>query len=168
MRTTRLLGAFAAATIAAIAPLSATIASAAEPNGVGRGTVGSTLLQVDVGPAGNVLSVKLLSDEGRSTIDPADGSPVSSTSLTPFTITSGVVPALNVSSPAVGTSSTGAEEAKSVSPELPAIPALTGSLSATLSSIVDAAGARSGLDSTLSDLSVAGGLLSVPSATVAL
>ena len=168
MRTSRLLGAFAAATIAAIAPLSATIASAAEPSGVGRGTVGSTLLQVDVGPAGDVLSVRLLSDEGRSTIDPADGAPVSSTSLTPFTITSGAVPALNLSSPAVGTSSTGPEEAKSVSPALPSVPALSGSLSATLSSIVDAAGARSGLDTNLSNLSVAGGLLSVPSATVAL
>lgn len=168
MRTSRLLGAFAAATIAAIAPLSATIASAAESDGVGRGTVGSTLLQVDVGPGGDVLSVRLLSDEGRSTIDPADGAPVSSTSLTPFTITSGAVPALNLSSPAVGTSSTGPEEAKSVSPALPSVPALSGSLSATLSSIVDAAGARSGLDSTLSNLSVAGGLLSVPSATVAL
>lgn len=169
MRTSRLLGAFAAATVAAIAPLSATIASAAEPNGVGHGTVDSTLLQVDVGPGGHVLSVKVLSDEGRSTIDPSDGAPVSSTSLTPFSISSGAVPALNLSSPAVGTSSTGAEETQSVSsPALASVPALSGSLSATLSSVVDAVGARSGLDAALSKLSVAGGLLSVPSASVAL
>lgn len=169
MRTSRLLGAFAAATVAAIAPLSATIASAAEPNGVGHGTVDSTLLQVDVGPGGHVLSVKVLSDEGRSTIDPSDGAPVSSTSLTPFSISSGAVPALNLSSPAVGTSSTGAEETQSVSsPALAEVPALSGSLSATLSSVVDAVGARSGLDAALSKLSVAGGLLSVPSASVAL
>src|SRR4051794_28688778 len=168
MRTTRLLGAFCAATIAAIAPLSATIASAEESNGVGRSTVGSTLLQVDVGDGGSVLSVNLLTDEGRSTIDPADGSPITSTALTPFTVSSQTVPALDVSSPAVGTSSTGAEETKSVSPALPAVPALSGSLTASLSSIVDTAGARSGLDSTLSSLSVAGGLLSIPSADVTL
>src|SRR5688500_1744736 len=97
MRTSRLLGAFAAAACAAITPLSASVASSADPNGVGRCTVGATLLQVDGGPAGNVLSVKVLSDEGRSTIDPTDGSPVSSSSLTPFSISSGVVPALNLS-----------------------------------------------------------------------
>src|SRR5687768_3802413 len=163
MRTTRLLGAFAAATIAAIAPLSATIAAAAEANGVGRGAVSSTLLQVDVGEDGSVLSVKLLTDDGTSTIDPANGAPSSSTSVTPFSVTSGAVPALNVSSPSVGTSSTGAEDAKTVNPALPGAPVLTGTLEATLSSVVDSVGARSGLDATLSDLGIAGGLLSVPS-----
>lgn len=168
MRTTRLLGAFAAATIAAIAPLGATIASAAEANGVGRGDVSSTLLQVDVGQGGSVLSVRVLSDQGLATIDPADGTPVSSTSLTPFSISSGAVPAVNLSSPAVGTSSTGPEESRSFSPELPAVPALSGTLSASLSSVVDTVGARSGFDASLSNLSVAGGLLTVPSATVTL
>ena len=168
MRTTRLLGAFAAATIAAIAPLSATIAAAEETTGVGRGTVSSTLLQVDVGEAGEVLSVRLLSDEGTSTIDPADGAPSSSTSLTPFSITSGAVPALNVTAPSVGTSSTGAEDATSESVTLPGAPTLTGTLTASLSSVVDAVGARSGLEANLADLGVAGGLLSVPSATVSL
>jgi hypothetical protein len=165
MRTKRLVGAAAAATIAAIAPLSATIARAAEPTGVGSGSVSATVLGVDVG---NVLSVKVLTDHGMSTIDPKDGAASSSTSLTPLSIASGAVPALNVTTPSVTTSSTGAEDKKSVSPDLPSTPAFSGDLTADLSSIVDAAGARSGLDGTLSNLSVAGGLLNVPKATVSL
>lgn len=167
MRTSRLLGAVAAASIAAIAPLSATIASAQETNGVGTGRVGSTLLQIVVG-GGDVLSVRVLSDNGSATIDPVAGPPSSSTGLSPFAISSTVVPALNLESPAVSTTSSGAEDRKEVSPELPAVPTLSGSLSATLSSVVDAVGARSGLDATLADVGIAGGLLNVPSATVAL
>ncbi|MEN3271816.1 MAG: hypothetical protein V7636_577 [Actinomycetota bacterium] len=167
MRTKRLLGAAAAATIAAIAPLSATIASAAEPAGVGTGTVSSSLLQVDVA-GGDLLSVRLLGTDGTSSIDPAKGASSSGTSLTPLTITSKTVPALNVSTPAVSTTSTGAEDKKSVSPALPNVPAFTGALTADLSSIVDAVGARSGLSSTLSNVGVVGGLLSVPKATVQL
>ena len=168
MRTKRLLGAVAAATIAAIAPLSATIARAAEPTGVGTGTVSSTLLQVDVGANGNVLSVRVLGDDGSSTNDPSNGSPASATSLTPLTISSGVVPALNVTTPSISTSSTGAEDKTSKSLDLPSSPASSGSLTATLSSVVDAVGARSGIDASLTNLSVAGGLLNVPSAKATL
>ncbi|MEA3056983.1 MAG: hypothetical protein QOD30_2415 [Actinomycetota bacterium] len=167
MRTKRLLGAAAAATIAAIAPLSTTIASAAEPTGVGTGTVSSSLLQVDVA-GGDLLSVRLLGTDGTSSIDPSKGASSSGTSLTPLTIASKTVPALNVTTPAVSTSSTGAEDKKSVSPTLPNVPAFSGALTADLSSIVDAVGARSGLSSTLSNVGVAGGLLSVPKATVQL
>lgn len=166
MRTKRLLGAAAAATIAAIAPLSATIASAAEPTGVGTGNVSSTLLRVDVGDGGSVLSVRVLGDDGTSTIDPANGAPSGSTSLTPLTISSSAVPALNTSTPSVTTKSTGAPDNKSVEPSLPSVPAFTGTLRADLSSVVDTLGARSGLSGALSNLSVAGGLLHVPSATV--
>lgn len=164
----RLLGAAAAATIAAIAPLSATIASAEEVQGVGTGSVSATVLQVDVGENGSILSVRVLGDDGSSTTDPANGTPSSSTSLTPLTITSATVNELNVTSPSVSTSSDGPEDAKTVSPDLPDLPAFSGEVTATLSSIVDGVGARSGLDATLENLSVAGGLLSVPSATVAL
>ena len=167
MRTKRLLGAAAAATVAAIAPLSATIARAAEPTGVGTGTVSSTVLRVDVG-GGNVLSVRVLGDDGSSTNDPAKGSPASATSITPLTISSGVAPALNAATPSVSTSSSGAEDKETFSKDLESAPAASGSLSATLSSVVDTLGARSGIDASLTDLSVAGGLLNVPSATVTL
>jgi hypothetical protein len=168
MRTKRLLGAAAAATLAAIAPLSATIAAAETANGVGTGTVSSTLLQVDIGDNGDVLSVRVLGDDGTSTIDPAHGSPVATTSLTPLTVTSATLPGLDVTSPTITSTSTGAEDRQEVAPGLPDIPAFSGSVSGVLSSVVDAAGARSGIDSTLSNISVAGGLLSVPSAAVTL
>ncbi|MEA3019685.1 MAG: hypothetical protein QOI47_1209, partial [Actinomycetota bacterium] len=168
MRTTRLLGAAAAAALVAIAPLSATIAAAAEVHGVGTGSVSSTLLQVDVGKDGSVLSVRVLGDDGTSSIDPSKGAPSSSTSLTPLKVSSGAVPALNITSPSVSTSSTGAEDKKTVSPAIPSNPAFTGSLTANLSSIVDQVGARSGLAATLQNLSVAGGLLNVPSAKATL
>src|SRR4051794_38195265 len=75
MRITRLFGAAVAATIAAIAPLSATIASAEEVQGVGTGNVSATVLQVDVGANGSVLSVRVLSDDSTSNTDPANGAP---------------------------------------------------------------------------------------------
>jgi hypothetical protein len=168
MRTKRLLGAVAAATIAAVAPLSTTIAAAQDANGVGTGTVTSTLLQVDVGDGGGVLSVKVLTDEGSSTIDPAVGAPVASTSVVPVSISSSTVPGLSVSSPAFTTSSTGPEDRKDVGPGVPSSPGFSGSIAGTISSIVDAAGARSGFDATVGNLLVAGGLLSVPSGTVSL
>src|SRR3954469_5777343 len=105
MRTKRLLGAAAAATIAPIPPLSATIASAEEVQGVGTGSVSATVLQVDVGDGGNILSIRVLGDDGTSTTDPANGTPSSSTSLTPLTISSATVPALNVTSPAISSHS---------------------------------------------------------------
>jgi hypothetical protein len=168
MRTKRLLGAAAAATIAAIAPLSSAIAAAEETNGVGTGSVSSTLLQVDVGEGGGILSIRVLGDDGVATIDPANGVPTASTTLTPLVISSSAVPALNVSSPAITSSSTGAENRQEVAPGLPDLPAFSGAVGGTISSIVDATGARSGLDATVSNLLLAGGLLSIPSGTVAL
>ena len=168
MRTKRLLGAIAAGTIAAIAPLSATIAAADDASGVGTATVSSTLLQIDVGAGGGVLHVRLLGDDGSSTIDPANGSPIASTSISPLRISSQTVPALNVEVPGATSTSSGAEDRQSVSPALPAAPAFAGTLAANLVSAVDAAGAHSGLDASLSNVSVAGGLLSVPSASAVL
>jgi hypothetical protein len=167
-RTTRLLGAVAAATIAAVVPLSATIAAAQDANGVGTGTVRSTLLQVDVGDAGGVLSVRVLTDEGTSTIDPANGAPVASTSVVPLTISSSTVPGLALSTPALTSTSSGPEDRQDVGPGLPSSPAFSGSVGGTISSIVDAAGARSGFDAAVGSLLVAGGLLSVPSGTATL
>jgi len=95
MRTKRLVGVAAAATLAAVVPLSTAIASAQESNGVGTGTVSSTLLQVDVGDNGDILSVRVLGDDGTSTIDPNQGAPSASTSLTPLTVSSRTLPGLD-------------------------------------------------------------------------
>lgn len=164
MRHKHLVAAAATAGLLAIGPLSG-FADAATASGVGTASVSSTVLGVQLGTNGDLLSIRVLGDDGTATIDPGKGTPVSSETLSPLTITSKAVPALNVSVPSVGTSSTGAEDKKSVQPDLPDLPAFTGDLNAALSSIVDAAGAKSGLNAGLANLSVAGGLLSIPSAT---
>jgi hypothetical protein len=72
--------------------------------------------------------------------------------------------------PKVSVASTGTQVTKSVPTISLATPVSTGSISPlSLSAVVDAAqGATSGLDSTLSNVSAVGGLLSVPSATSSL
>jgi hypothetical protein len=163
MRHKRYVAAAATAGLLAIGPLSG-FASAATASGVGTATVSSTVLGVQLGTNGDLLSIRVLGDDGSATTDPAKGTPVSSETLSPLTISSKTVPALNVSVPSVATTSTGTEDKKSVTPALPNIPAFSGDLSAVLSSIVDATGARSGLQAGLANVSVAGGLLSLPSA----
>ena len=147
----------------AAAPLLATTTAGAQVANVsaGRADVGATLLSVDVGDG--ALSVRVLDDVIAAATGDAPGA---STSLSPLHVSSSLVPGLAVDVPPVTTSSTGAEDKKDVSPALPSSPAFAGSLHAVLSSVVDAAGARSGLDATLSDLSLAGGLASLPSGTV--
>jgi hypothetical protein len=163
MRHKRYVAAAATAGLLAIGPLSG-FASAATASGVGTATVSSSVLSVQLGTNGDLLSIRVLGDDGSATTDPAKGTPVSSETLSPLTISSKTVPALNVSVPSVATTSTGTEDKKSVTPALPNIPAFSGDLSAVLSSIVDATGARSGLQAGLANVSVAGGLLSLPSA----
>lgn len=160
MHLRRFLAGAAALSVAAT-PLLASTTAGAQAASDGRADVRATLLSVDVG--GGALAIRVLDDTLAATggMDPS-----ASTSLAPLHVSSSLVPGLAVDVPAVGTSSTGDEDKKDVSPALPTSPAFAGSLHAVLSSVVDAAGARSGLDATLSNLDVAGGLLSVPAATV--
>jgi hypothetical protein len=164
MRRTRIVAAVAAATIL-VGPL-AGLADAGTVQGVGTGTVGATAVRIDLGSNGDLLSIRVLGDDGTSTIDPAKGTPVSSETLRPLTITSKAVPALDVSVPAVSTSSKGAEDKKSVEPTMPSSPAFSGTLNARVSSLVDASGARSGMSAGLANLKLAGGLVHVPTGLV--
>ena len=163
MQYKRYVAAAATAGLLAIGPLSG-FATAATASGVGTATVSSTVLGVQLGANGDLLSIRVLGDDGTATIDPANGTPVATESLTALAISSKLVPAINLTEPAVTTTSTGAEDKKTVAPDLPDVPAFSGDLSAVLSSLVDATGAKSGLQAGLSNLSVAGGLLSLPSA----
>ena len=165
MRRTRLVAAAAAASLLTVGPL-AGFADAGTAKGVGTGTVSSTALRVDLGPNGDLLSIRVLGDDGTSTIDPSKGTPLSSETLRPLTITSKRVPALNQSVAPVATTSKGAEDKKSVQPTVPTSPAFSGSLNAVVSSLVDAAGARSGLSAGLANLKLAGGLVHVPTGLV--
>jgi len=163
-RTTALLAAAAAAALV-LGPLAA-MADAGTVNGVGTGSVSSTVLGVALGSNGDVLDVRVLGDDGLSTIDPTKGTPVSSETFRPLSIASKAVPAVALTVPAIATTSSGTEDRKSVQPTLPNVPAFSGSLNAVLSSIVDASGARSGLQAGLANLKVAGGLVTVPTGVV--
>lgn len=159
MNTIRLLGVATAAVLAAV-PLSMGSAGAADPvTGVGSGLVASTVLSVELGTAGELLSVRVLGNDSSST---NEGSATTSNGLSPFTVTSKTVPALNLTVPPVATASTGPEDAERFEPAALDTPAISGAVNAVLSSIVDGTSARSGLQVGLANLSLAGGLVSVP------
>lgn len=169
MKTIRVFGAATAVALVAAVPLSMGAAVAAEPvTGVGSGVVSSTLLNVELGADGALLSVRVLGDDSTSTTDPADGEVVSSNALSPLTITSTAVPALNFALPSIGTTSKGDRDVKEYDPDTVSTPVASGALNAVLSSVVDAAGARSGLQAGLANLSLAGGLVNVPTGAVQL
>lgn len=162
MRMKRVLGAATAAALLLTGPV-ATSALAQEPEaevetGVGSGLVSSTLLGVDIG---NLLNLDLLDDESLSTIDPANGEPISSAVFNPLKVASSVLGPLSVGS--VATSTTGAEDTKTVNEDVAgttvALPILSGLLTGTLSSVVDQAGARSNLSAGAGGLDLVGGLL---------
>ena len=163
MRIKRLLGA-ATATVLLAGPLSGA-ASAAEapaaPTGVGSGVVRSTLLGIDIG---KLLNLDVLDDESLSTIDPVNGEPISSAVLNPLKLTSSVLGPLSLGG--VATSTTGAEDREAVDADTAGnipLPIVSGLLNGTLSSIVDADGARSSLLAGIggNGLDLVGGLLDV-------
>jgi hypothetical protein len=162
-RTSTILAAASAAALL-IGPLAGM--GRAATDGVGTATVSSTVIGVQVGANGDVLSLRVLSDEGLSTIDPAKGASSSASTLRPLVIGSKTVPAVAVTTPEVKSSSSGAEDRKSVEPALPSSAAFSGAVNAVLSSIVDATGARSGLQAGLANLRLAGGLVNVPTGAV--
>ena len=164
MRQKHFVAAAATAGLLAIGPLSGFATAAEASPGVGTTNVSSSLLSVQLGTNGDLLSVRVLGDDGTANTDPAKGATSGAESLSPLTITSAAVPALNLSVPPVSVSSTGAEDKKEVTPALPSIPAFDGDLQAVLSSVVDTEGAKSGLSAGLANVGVAGGLLSMPSA----
>ncbi|HZQ26665.1 MAG TPA: hypothetical protein VFA94_03100 [Acidimicrobiales bacterium] len=143
----------------------------AATTGVGTSSVSTTILGVDLGD-GSLLNVKLLADQSRSTIDPATSSAADAfTTLTPLHIGSaiGVVnydaPALETRQP-VGQATN--ERSVSLSPAgLTSV--IDGKVDlASLTSAVDANGARSSLSSTLADASLVGGLADVHAMSSAL
>jgi len=162
MRMKRVFGAAMAAALLTTGPLAASAtaqdAEAGAQTGVGSGLVSSTLLGIDIG---NLLNLDLLDDESLSTIDPANGEPISSAVFNPLKITSSILGPLEVGS--VATSTTGAEDAKSVNQNVAGggipLPIVSGLLTGTLSSIVDQEGARSALSAGAGGLDLVGGLL---------
>lgn len=154
MRTKRLLGAAAAATLLMTGPLTAAaIAQArdppAVPTGVGTGSVSSTVLGLD-----------LLDDTGLSTIDLANGVPTANGLFNPLKLT-GALGDKTLGS--ASTSTTDGEVSDSISANPAAgdipVPIASGLLEGALTSVVDENGARSGLLASFGRLDLVGGLL---------
>ncbi len=161
MHLKRLLGTATAAAVLLAGPLPAAAEEPAvvAPTGVGSGVVRSTLLGVDLG---DLLNLDVLDDESLSTIDPVNGEPISSAVLNPVKLTSSVLGPLSLGT--VATSTTGAEDRKTVGANTAGnvpVPIVSGLLNGTLSSIVDADGARSSLLAGIGGggLDLVGGLL---------
>lgn len=163
MRTSRFLGAaFAAALLSA--PLAGTAGAADAVQGTGTGTVSSSVLELTVG-GGDLLSVRVLGTDTTSTIA---GARSASSTVVPLTVSSAAA-GIDVALAELATASTGAEDAKSQELAVPAeLAGFAGSLGAALSSVVDDAGARSGADAGITGLVLAGGLVSLPSGTLAI
>ncbi|MGH2685738.1 MAG: hypothetical protein ACRDJP_09765, partial [Actinomycetota bacterium] len=159
MRTRHFFGAAAiGALLAAGMPAGAQTA----PEGIGTANGTSSVLTAEIGADGAILALRAIGDDGQSSIDPKVGTPEAFATIRPLSLSSGLVPALNVELPPIEVRSTGAEErvdAEAV--ELNTI-ASSGTLSPpSLSAVVDEAGARSGLAASLVDAGLLAGLLSV-------
>ena len=127
--------------------------------GTAVATATSTVLGVELGTDGALLGLRLLGDDSRAANTPG----ATEAALSPLTVTSSLVPGVALSAPVVATSSTGAADSEQVAPALPATPAVGAALTGVLTSVVDDLGARSTIDASVTNLALAGGLLSAPS-----
>lgn len=170
MRLTRVAATATALAIAAAATTSGPVQAA---SGVGTSAATTSLLDIALGTNGSLLALKVLTDEARATIDPTVASPEAFSRLSAASVTSSVLPAPlnNVIVPVLESRSPGGAgfvtgPALNLANPLPSVnvPAalLGGTVApATLTSAVDATGARSSLNAALGSLNLVGGLVSV-------
>ena len=160
----------AGALLTFVAALFATPSHATGASGVGSAGGSTSLAALD---AGDLLKLVLVGEQSSASIDPANGTPTATETLSPLAVASQTLPALNsLSVPSVSTTSTGAADSKSTDAvdlaSLPQpAPVLSGQIApASLSSLVDADGAHASLSSTLANIGVLGGVAKVDSASV--
>ena len=153
-----------------VAALFATPSHAQGPSGVGSAGGSTTLAALD---AGDLLKLALIGEQNSATIDPANGTPTANEAVTPLTVVSQTLPALNaLTTPAVSTNSTGAPDTKQTAQiDLGSVPQpaplLSGTVNAaSLSSLVDSSGAHSTMNATLANVAVAAGIAKIDSASV--
>jgi hypothetical protein len=167
MRTYRMVavGALAATMIGAAGPSIVGAAAADPTTGVGTTTASTSILELKLGD-GSLLDVRLGGEDSQSTIDKKTGPTSAFTRLVPLSVTSKAVSALNTALPALEARAPGgASNVPAVSVPL-STPASSGSLDvAALTASVTDAGAKSGLNSALNNLALAGGLVAVPNLT---
>lgn len=145
-------------------------ASAQEP-GVGTSKASTTIVSIDLGDA---LKLRVGGDDAQSTTDPQVGPAGAFSRLVGLEAESALLPALNISipDPAIESRSPGGQSEASLADvnlntALAAIPGIavpasvaSGSIDATLRSLLDGSAAQSSLTGAVSDLKLAGGLLS--------
>lgn len=143
----------------------------AQAAGVGTSKASTTILNVDLGDA---LKLRVGGDDAQSSTDPQIGPAGAYSRLVGLEASSSLLPALNVRIPDPAIESRtpgGAPEASLADVDLTsgiaALPGVsvpasvaTGTLDATLRSVLDGAAARSSMDAAVSNLGLAGGLLS--------
>jgi len=156
-------------------------ATAAETRGVGTSTAASSLLSLDLGKGGSLLNLDVLLDSALSTIDSLVSTPNALTKLSPLSLTSTVLPALNGITgtlPSFQSQTPGGQpEVKGSALDLSqggggsllgALGGVGGLLGGqlvptSLTSALDDKGARSTLDAALANLSVLNGIVSIKS-----
>ena len=160
-------GGLAATMIAAAGP-SIVAAGAAGSTGVGTTKASTSVIEVKLG-GGSLLDLRIAGEDSQSTIDQKTGPASAFTRLVPASVASKAVSALNVALPTLEARAPGGTTSvPPVSIALPAqlAPAAAGTLDlAALTASVSDAGAKSGLNSVVKNLSLAGGLVSVPNLT---
>ncbi|MEO6121690.1 MAG: hypothetical protein ABIW46_01680, partial [Acidimicrobiales bacterium] len=159
-------------------------ASAAETKGVGSSKATFSLVNLELGNAGGLLNLQVLADQALSITDSLISTPKAFTKLSPLSLTSSVLPALNAitaglpsfesltpgGQPEVNGSALDFAQGTSNLPLLGALGGVAGLLGGKLvptklTSGLDDKGARSTLDAALADLSVLTGILSIKSVT---
>ncbi|MEY2420963.1 MAG: hypothetical protein QOI95_1030 [Acidimicrobiaceae bacterium] len=145
--------------IALVSVLAAAPSNAVDaPTGVGSAGGDVSLVSIDYG---DLLAATLLGEGNSATIDPAIGVPTATETLSPLDVNSVTLPLLNaLTVPSVQTTSSGAADSKTTALldlSTLGVPGVTGTVNpASLTSLVDANGAKAALTSTLADLNVAG------------
>ena len=143
----------------------------AQVAGVGTSKASTTILNVDLGDA---LKLRVGGDDAQSTTDPQIGPAGAFSRLVGLEASSTMLPALNIKvpDPAIESRTPGGAPESSLADVdltsgLAAIPGVavpasiaSGTLDATLRSVLDGAAARSSMDAVVSNLGLAGGLLS--------
>ncbi len=164
------LAAATALTVATVAP-----AAAAEAPVAGAGTSSGAASVLNLVLGDDSLVVRLLGEDSLTSNDPSAGGPSALERVTPLSITSTLLPALDaVSQPTLETNATSGEDARStpavdlasILAGLPVPGLLSGTIDpVALRSAVDASGAVSTVTGALRDVSVLGGLLGVGTAS---
>lgn len=164
MRKFRAVASGAVAATMLAATVGAGAGATAEPTGVGTARSGTSLLRVVLGD-GSLLDLRVLGEDSMATIDRAKSEPSAFTRVAPLDVVSKTVAALNASVPGLEAKAPGGSSTVPATAVPLTSPVSSGTLNlANLTAAVDQTGAKSALSSSLDQLDLVGGLLSLKGA----